>query len=154
MSHGRTAARTALLATLLTVLLAGCGEGEPPSHSTGHRKIVVDAGEEFDLTVPYNASTGERWGITTPAPDPSVVRTRGRRFAHDTPVQPGSGGTLHLRFTARKRGTTRIVLLHCLVHACDGPVDSPSPAAPSPSTMSLAPLTPRPERITWTVTVR
>ncbi|MBO0518079.1 hypothetical protein J0695_41135, partial [Streptomyces beijiangensis] len=66
----------------LAVLLAGCGSGTPKdaapaSYPTGRTSVAVAAGDDFSLTVAYNASLGEAWYVVDPGPDRAVLRARG-----------------------------------------------------------------------------
>jgi inhibitor of cysteine peptidase len=145
--RGTTAAVAVLLA-----LTAACGTStdEPTSHPTTDGRVTADVGERFTLTVDENASLGERWYLATPKPDDSVVRGRGQRYESDSEGEPvpGAGGGRVFTFEATGTGSTRIVLLHCPVHACDGDTASPAPQTTAPPS-SYA----KPKRVTYTVTV-
>ena len=160
--------RTASTAVaFLAALATGCGSSgtdtdEPTSHPTQDTSISAKVGERFTLTVEENASTRERWSLADPAPDTSVVRSRGHKSASDSgdeqPV-PGAGSKLTFTFEATGKGSTEIVLLHCTFAApCDGgsggpatPTPSPSPTATPSASASATPS--EPERVTYTVTV-
>lgn len=131
------------LAAFSTLQLAiGCGGGpdaavvfpaDTPSISVGQR-------EDFSIAVPHTASTGERWTLVGPRPDPAVVRSRGTRYTADDPERKGDGGTLYFSFRAQGAGTTDIVLFHCFREGCaDTSADSRGG--------------PEPERVAYTVTV-
>ena len=139
-------------AAVLLTLLTGCGAGAdgPTDHPTTDTRISAGVGERFTLTVDENPSTGERWYLSTPRPDASLVRDRGQRYTSDSDSKgvAGAGGRRVFTFEATAKGATRIVLLHCPVYACDGSSASPAPRTTEPSVS-----TPKPKSITYTVTV-
>ncbi|GGZ22967.1 hypothetical protein GCM10010300_78180 [Streptomyces olivaceoviridis] len=156
----------------LLALATGCGSGtgEPAGGSTsaagrpaGHpvkdTSITARPGERFSLTVDQNASTREYWYLVDPAPDSSVLVSRGRDYASDSGDEPvdGAGGRLTFTFEAKGKGTTRFTLLHCTFTTCQGntstrPPETTGPSA-TPTTAAATPSQP-PQRITYTVTVR
>ncbi|MGW8553237.1 protease inhibitor I42 family protein [Streptomyces tubercidicus] len=101
-------------------------------------------GEDFSIAVRHNPTTGEQRKLVSPKPDTKIVRTRGTDYGPDNqdPGSEGGGGTLHFRFHAQGPGTTKIVLYHCLHAACPG------------SRTTLPPHFPKPDRVTYTVTVK
>ena len=138
---------------VLLALVTGCGAGDggPTDHPMSDTRFSAGVGERFTLTVKENPSTGERWYLSAPRPDTSVVRERGQRYKADSHSKDvvGSGGRRVFTFEAVGKGSTRIVLLHCPVHACNGDSASPAPQTTAPSAS-----TPATNSITYTVTVR
>ncbi|WP_030943716.1 protease inhibitor I42 family protein [Streptomyces sp. NRRL S-646] len=149
--------RLALPALLMTVL-AGCGSTGPDTYELGDKHIQVDAGKEFRLSVPVDTAMGEWWYLTSPKPDPGVVRRTGKQEeikADDDAVGSGSG-TDYFGFKAVGPGTTKIRLIQCPVGACAGGGDAGGPVTPSP-VPSGSPTPPKDELATvhtFTVTVR
>src|SRR5439155_4665815 len=85
--------RLALPALLMTVT-AGCGSTGPDTYELGDKNIQVDAGKEFRLSVPVDTAMGEWWYLTSPKPEPDVVRRTGKQEeikADDDAVGSGSG---------------------------------------------------------------
>ncbi|MFD5427561.1 protease inhibitor I42 family protein [Streptomyces sp. NPDC127084] len=126
--------RLALPALLMTVL-AGCGLFGPDTYELDEKHIEVDAGEEFTLSVPVAVAMGEWWYLTSPEPDPDIVRKKGKR--EDIEGQPegvagGARGTDSFDFEAVGPGTTEIRLIQCPRGACDGGGDAGGPMTPSP----------------------
>jgi inhibitor of cysteine peptidase len=120
--------------------------------------ITAEPGEHFTLTVNQNASTREYWYLVDPAPDSSVLVSRGRTYAPDSGDEQvaGAGGRLTFTFEATGKGTTRFTLLHCTFTTCQGNTSSLPPETTRPSvTPTTGATTPSqaPERITYTVTV-
>jgi inhibitor of cysteine peptidase len=124
--------------------------------------ITAEPGERFTLTVGQNASTREYWYLVDPAPDSSVLVSRGQDYASDSGDEPvaGAGGRLTFTFEAKGKGTTRFTLLHCTFTTCQGNTSTLPPETTGPTTGPSATATtgtatasPAPERITYTVTV-
>ncbi|MFJ5058726.1 hypothetical protein ACIP96_04835 [Streptomyces nigra] len=109
------------------------------SRRSRHEKnrIQVDAGEEFALSVPVDTAMGEWWYLTSPEPDPDVVRGPGKReeIEADEDVVGSCSGTDLFDFEAVGPGTTEIRLIQC-------------PGAPAPAAEQRAVRSPppRPER--------
>jgi inhibitor of cysteine peptidase len=156
----------AVAAAAFLALTTGCGPGtgEPAgSEGTSSRpvndtSITAEPGERFTLTVDQNASTREYWYLVDPAPDNSVLVSRGRDYASDSGDEPlpGAGGRLTFTFEAKGKGTTRFTLLHCTFTTCQGNTSTRPPGTTAPSaTPATGSATPSqaPERITYTVTV-
>ncbi|MFJ7017202.1 protease inhibitor I42 family protein [Streptomyces sp. NPDC101117] len=128
-----TLRRLALPALLMT-MLAGCGDPGPKTYELGENRIRVDPGEEFTLSVPVDTAMGEWWYLTSPDPDPDVVRRTDRREeiqADDDAVGSGSGTDL-FDFKAVGPGTTQIRLIQCPRGACAGGGSTGGPVTPSP----------------------
>ncbi|CAM5646177.1 hypothetical protein SCANM63S_10235 [Streptomyces canarius] len=100
----------------LLALATGCGSGtgepaggststagRPTSHPVKDTSITARPGERFTLTVDQNASTREYWYLVDPAPDSSVLVSRGRDYASDSGDEPvdGAGGRLTFTFEAK-----------------------------------------------------
>ncbi|MEU6331135.1 protease inhibitor I42 family protein [Streptomyces sp. NPDC047049] len=146
--------------TTLTALaaLTGCGLFGPATYDRDETAIEADPGEEFTLSVPSNASLGERWYVAEPKPAAGVVRAAGEDQENSGSDADGAdGGSQLFRFKAVGRGSTKIRLIHCPVHACidkgeDSATASPPPSPPPGSTVAPAPV--RPTYHTYTVTVK
>ncbi|MCG8965708.1 protease inhibitor I42 family protein [Streptomyces sp. CL12-4] len=157
----------AVAAAAFLALTTGCGSGtdQPAGGSEGtssrpvnDTSITAEPGERFTLTVGQNVSTREYWYLVDPAPDSSVLVSRGRDYASDSGDEPlpGAGGRLTFTFEAKGKGTTRFTLLHCTFTTCQGNTSTRPPGTPAPSaTPATGSATPSqaPERITYTVTV-
>jgi inhibitor of cysteine peptidase len=155
--------RAAVTAVALLALATGCGTGNgeaekpgtPTSHPTQDSSISAEVGERFTLTVKENASTREHWYLGDPAPDASVVRSRGQKSESDSGEEPvpGAGSSLTFTFEATGKGSTEIVLTHCtFATSCEG--DDSGTASPTQAATPSASATPtEPERVTYTVTV-
>ncbi|MEL5956432.1 protease inhibitor I42 family protein [Streptomyces sp. CLV115] len=154
-------------AAALVALATGCGPGtgEPAGGSTSDTSrpvnetaITAEPGERFTLTVDQNASTREYWYLVDPAPDSSVLVSRGRHQASESGDEPapGAGSRLTFTFEAKGTGTTRFTLLHCTFSTCRGNNSTLPPGTTGPSatpTTGAATPSQAPERITYTVTV-
>ncbi|UKY54693.1 protease inhibitor I42 family protein [Streptomyces inhibens] len=143
--------------TTLTVLtaLTGCGLIGPATYDTDETAIEADSGEEFTLSVPSNASLGERWYVATPKPAAGVLRATGEDQENSGSEADGAGGGSQLfHFKAVGQGSTRIRLIHCPVHACIDKGDSATASPPPPPGSTAAPASSRPTYRTYTVTVK
>ena len=71
--------------------------------------IEATAGEEFQIIVDSNPSTGYHWELVG-TPDGRVVQFISRDYKPSEPVMPGSGGKDVWTFKAVAAGTIKIVL--------------------------------------------
>ncbi|MCW7987334.1 hypothetical protein XF35_19225 [Streptomyces platensis subsp. clarensis] len=151
-----TPALAALTTLAVLTALTGCGLMGPSTYDTDETAIEADSGEEFTLSVPSNASLGERWYVAEPKPAARVVRAAGEDQENSGSEADGaSGGSQLFRFKAVGRGSTTIRLIHCPVHACiDQGDDSATASPPPPAGSTAAPASSRPTYHTYTVTVK
>ncbi len=86
---------------------------------------------------------GEWWYLTSPDPDPDVVRGLGKReeIEADEDVVGSGSGTDLFGFEAVGPGTTEIRLIQCPVGACAGGGSRGGPVTPSPSRAAAPPRT-------------
>ncbi|MET9831321.1 protease inhibitor I42 family protein [Streptomyces sp. NPDC006385] len=151
-----SALRRLVIPALLMTALAGCGSTGPDTYELDEKHIQVDAGEEFTLSVPVDTAMGEWWYLTSPEPDPDVVRKTDKREeieADDDAVGSGSG-TDFFDFKAVAPGTTEIRLIQCPHGACVGDADGPVTPSPVPSGSPTPQKKYRATIHTFTVTVR
>ncbi|MGW0766661.1 protease inhibitor I42 family protein [Streptomyces sp. NPDC002676] len=150
-------ARHSAVWALLPLALTGCGFGGAGQHEYGvqQRTVAVDAGARFTLKVPARPFMGEHWYLASPRPDAGVIEYRGmREDIHGSPegVAGGGDGTAYFDFTAVKKGTTTVKLLHCAMGRCA------DPTRPAPSTSPVPTATGSPDGTPayylYTVTVR
>ncbi|MFE0381470.1 protease inhibitor I42 family protein [Streptomyces inhibens] len=136
-------------------MLAGCGLTGPATYELDEPDIDAGPGEEFTLSVPSNASLGERWYVASPKPDPSVVRASGERHENSgSEVNGASAGTQLFDFTAVQSGSTKIKLIHCPVRTCTARDGSVSVSPPPTGSGSPATAHDKPTYHTYTVTVQ
>ncbi|MER6068936.1 protease inhibitor I42 family protein [Streptomyces sp. NPDC001817] len=137
--HRPTVARRLAASSLLLLALAGCGlVGGAGHHEYGvqEHSIRVRAGAKFTLSVPADPALGEHWYLADPRPSTRVLRYRGKREdAHGSPkgVEGGGKGTEYFDFTARKKGTTTVKLLHCPMARCSSAAQAAASASPVPT---------------------
>ena len=113
---GKIFLAVALVLVLPTTLMLGCGgnkmeSGEDNNKVLGnvtYESIQVNAGEEFQVTLDSNPTTGYEWSITT-APDPKVVSEVGSKFVAPTDAMPGAGGKEVWTFKGVAPGKTDIM---------------------------------------------
>ncbi|HEX5871036.1 MAG TPA: protease inhibitor I42 family protein [Longimicrobium sp.] len=67
-------------------------------------QMEVRVGDEFDIVLPSNPSTGYQWRVVEPL-DPRLRFVR-RTYLPDRPVRPGSGGNDRMSFAGVAPGET------------------------------------------------
>lgn len=110
---------------LITILLLGCAAfpaaitptpsliptvatpSSLPEPTDPTQLLTVKAGQNFDIVLPANASTGYSWQITGTL-DSSLIQSVGQNYIAEQPVIPGSGGMDVWTFTALAPGETEI----------------------------------------------
>jgi len=110
---------------LVTILLLGCAAfpvattptpsliptvmtpGTLPEPTDPTQLLTAKAGQNFDIVLPANASTGYRWQIIGTT-DASLVQSVGQEYLSAQPVMPGSGGVEVWTFSALAPGETEI----------------------------------------------
>jgi predicted secreted protein len=110
---------------LMTILLLGCAAfpvaitptpslipivvtpSTLPEPTDPTQVLAVKAGQNFDIVLPANASTGYSWQITG-ALDASLIQSVGQNYIAEQPVIPGSGGVEVWTFSALAAGETEI----------------------------------------------
>ncbi|WP_171904212.1 protease inhibitor I42 family protein [Streptomyces abyssalis] len=123
------------LPLLLMSALTGCGPTGPTTYEVGEKKVEVDRGEEFTLSVPVDTAMGEWWHLTSPKPDAAVVDSIGKDEkldGDDDDEVGGSSGTDLFQFKAVGKGTTKIRLIECPRGACAGGGGAGGAVTPSP----------------------
>ncbi|MGI5260995.1 protease inhibitor I42 family protein [Streptomyces angustmyceticus] len=143
--------------TTLTALtaLTGCGLTGPTTYDRDETAIEADSGEKFTLSVPSDASLGERWYVAEPKPAAGVLRATGGDQENSGSEADGAGGGTQLfHFKAVGRGSTTIRLIHCPALACVDKGDSATASPPPPAGSGAAPTSSRPTYHTYTVTVK
>lgn len=120
---------------LLSTLVTGCGLTGPDTYELGEKRVEVEKGEEFTLSVPVETAMGEWWHLTAPEPDSGVVKRLGKDEeidGDDGDEAGGSSGTDLFTFRAVGTGTTKIRLIQCPNGACSGGGSQGGPVTPSP----------------------
>ncbi len=97
------------MSVLLLILIAGCtaSRREP---AKAPASMTVAAGEEFDIRLPANPSTGYRWQIGVL--DERVVRLVDSRYEPGATDRVGAGGTDVFSFVGVAKGRGRINLVY------------------------------------------
>ena len=99
-----------ILIGLLAVLVAGCSaktsrESAPPA------AITVTAGEQFDIRLPSNPTTGYRWQVGGKL-NMRIVRLVDTRYEPTAPAPLGAGGTEIFTFVGVAQGSAKIQLVY------------------------------------------
>jgi predicted secreted protein len=110
---------------LVTILLLGCATLAPaitptptlvaasqtpstlPDPTDPTQVLAAKAGQNFDIVLPANASTGYRWQMIG-TPDASLLQSAGQDYIPEQPVMPGSGGVVVWTFSAFAAGETQL----------------------------------------------
>lgn len=101
-----------ILFVLITtaLVLTACSAAEPELQITDPAQpITVASGEEFNLVLESNPTTGYHWEFVE-EPNASVVEFVTRDYKAGEPITTGSGGVDVLTFKAVAAGETRITL--------------------------------------------
>jgi inhibitor of cysteine peptidase len=81
-------------------IVAGAAEPKP---------IAVTVGEEFKITLQYNATTGYQWQLSKP-PDEKLVKLLGSEYKRADSTRIGAGGDQVWTFKALAEGKTAMAL--------------------------------------------
>jgi hypothetical protein len=106
------------------LLLTGCQfESGGKDHGTvfpfGTATIQVKPGQTFSLHQKLAVVPGaDDWQVVDPRPDPAVVAVAGTDRIKPDGGNDGDGGEVYLVFKAVAKGSTEVVLEHCL--GCTG----------------------------------
>jgi inhibitor of cysteine peptidase len=94
----------------LSVILAACGNGparlQPSDPAV---PIEVSVGDQFEIVLASNPSTGYSWALVDEL-DPGVVAVISQAYKGEEDPAPGSGGVDVWTFEALAPGETQIVL--------------------------------------------
>ena len=94
--------RFSLLTCLTLVWLATAQAADP-------KPVTVTSGQEFKITLQYNASTGYQW-VMAKAPDEKLVKLLGTDYKRLDTKLVGAGGDMVWTFQALAEGKTQIEL--------------------------------------------
>jgi predicted secreted protein len=93
-----------------SVMLAACGNAPTALQPSDPAvPIEVSAGEEFEIVLASNPSTGYSWALVDEL-DPGVVAVVSQEYKSEEDPAPGSGGMDVWTFEALSAGETHIVL--------------------------------------------
>ncbi|MEV5597255.1 protease inhibitor I42 family protein [Streptomyces sp. NPDC052496] len=120
MSDGRISGRTRTVGIVVAVAALAAAVYAVVTQLTGpvvfdehDRDIRVAPDTRFSIRLKDNPSTGFRWVLAAPKPDPAVLQETGGHYDADEPVRPGSGGIRYVDFMARGAGHTEVTLRYC-----------------------------------------
>lgn len=112
MRGRKVRASLAMVALCALAVLPGCGESESePQTFEDPSTIDVAAGDEFEVALDANTSTGYEWELAAPL-DEAVVTYSGSEYEADPDSEDlaGAGGTQTLSFQAEGAGEATIEL--------------------------------------------
>ncbi len=113
-----------LVTLFAALLIAGCGgNGDSGSHSDPARKIKVEKGDEFVISLKSNPTTGYSWEETS---DSTMVSLLNMDYKEDEADEDlvGVGGTEFFTYRALQTGETKIEMVYGQ-HWEGGEVDAP-----------------------------
>lgn len=102
------------VAVLVVALAAGCGTTTTkkkvvkPVGNVTYEEISVNAGEDFNVRLESNPSTGYEWKMTT-SPNTAVVQPNGSEFKPAGQAMAGAPGLQVFKFKAVAKGDTSMV---------------------------------------------
>ena len=93
--------------TLLGIALTACGPTENPVYTDEKQPITVGVGQQFNIVVDSNPTTGFQW---TAAFDGKLLAQMGKVYAPPAQAVPGAGGKDTFTFQGVAPGTTDLTL--------------------------------------------
>jgi predicted secreted protein len=94
----------------VSVILAACGNAPAALQPSDPAvPIEVSAGDEFEIVLASNPSTGYSWALVDEL-DPGVVAVVSQEYKGEEDAAPGSGGVDVWTFEAQSAGEAKIVL--------------------------------------------
>jgi inhibitor of cysteine peptidase len=97
-----------LLLLLLTAVTTSCRQ---LTETDPAQPLAVTAGDEFDIVIEANPTTGYEWRLTEEL-DEAIVQLVGQEYEADRPINEGSGGLDIWTFQAIAPGEAAITLGH------------------------------------------
>jgi len=98
-----------IVGPLVLVLLGACSTARTLDLDDDGLRIELETGDEVELVLPGNPSTGYEW-VVTEGP-PNLEQVEEARFVAESDLI-GAGGEFHFRFRATGLGTGRLVLVY------------------------------------------
>jgi inhibitor of cysteine peptidase len=93
--------------SILMLLLTGCATSTSLTSSDNGKTIQVHAGDEINIALDSNPTTGYKWAIEKS--DATLLALKQSSFSASSSV-PGSGGTQVFTFVAKSTGTVDLQL--------------------------------------------
>lgn len=93
----------------LVVVVGGCSGAVTVTESDDGGSVHLGVGDELDVALPGNPSTGYNWYVATV--DEAVLEQSGEPTFDAESELAGAGGTIHLRFIAAGEGSTTLDLV-------------------------------------------
>jgi inhibitor of cysteine peptidase len=96
-----------IVGPLMLLLLGACSTARTLNLDDDGMRIELETGDEVELVLPGNPSTGYEW-VMTEAP-PNLQQVGEPEFVPESDLI-GSGGEIHFRFKATEPGTAQLSL--------------------------------------------
>ena len=98
-----------IVGPLMLVLIGACSTARTLNLDDDGMRIDLDTGDEVELILPGNPSTGYQWVVTEA---PSILEQMDEaEFVAESDLI-GAGGEFHFRFIATEPGTAQLVLVY------------------------------------------
>jgi inhibitor of cysteine peptidase len=98
-----------IVGPLMLVLLGACSTARTLNLDDDGMRIELETGDEVELVLPGNPSTGYEW-VVTEAP-PNLQQVDETEFVPESDLI-GAGGEFHFRFKATEPGTAQLSLTY------------------------------------------
>ena len=98
-----------MVGPLLLVLLGACSSTETLTLEDDGGQIELENGDEIELVLPGNPTTGYQWVVTEA---PSILEEAGEAEFLPESDLIGAGGEFHFRFVATEPGTAKLRLVY------------------------------------------
>jgi inhibitor of cysteine peptidase len=98
-----------IVGPLMLVLLGACSTARTLNLDDDGMRIELETGDEVELVLPGNPSTGYEW-VVTEAP-PNLQHVDETEFVPESDLI-GAGGEFHFRFKATEPGTAQLSLTY------------------------------------------
>lgn len=98
-----------IVGPLMLVLLGACATAQTLNLDDDGKRIELETGDEVELVLPGNPSTGYEWVVVEA---PSILEeVEAAEFVAESDLI-GAGGDFHFRFIATEPGTAQLVLTY------------------------------------------
>jgi inhibitor of cysteine peptidase len=96
---------------LVVIWVAYAPGGKRLTEADNGKTVTVDVGQEFDVTLKANPTTGYTWAVAEPT-DEQIIRQRGEIEFEPESEALGAGGVQIIRFEVVGAGQTTLKLIY------------------------------------------
>lgn len=98
-----------MVGPLMLVFLGACSTAQTLTLDDDGMQVAMSTGDEIELVLPGNPSTGYGWVVTEA---PSILEEVGETEFLPKSDLIGAGGEFHFRFVATEPGTAQLLLVY------------------------------------------